>query len=235
MSLIKHSDNFTSILSRVYGSVTNNNGLWIGWLDLLTASFTITRNHNQSSAEPFFRNCRGLAPFSSSFYDSLQLKVKVTLQLAVYRQSVRLGVKPLETHDHSTPTELRWILYPLGRDHAQKIQFVYCCVRVCWGSHVIATEPIHWRARCSLATVLARTTYKYRSRIFGRVFVWTCLSSNGVFWAHSLMLWANESQYFFLKYCTHEAKLDIMNRTVFIGGVCDSPASATSKKSYQLS
>jgi hypothetical protein len=28
-------------------------------------------------------------------------KVKVTLQLAVYRQSVRLGVKPLETHDQT--------------------------------------------------------------------------------------------------------------------------------------
>jgi hypothetical protein len=27
--------------------VTNNNGFWIGWLDLLAASFTITRNHNQ--------------------------------------------------------------------------------------------------------------------------------------------------------------------------------------------
>jgi hypothetical protein len=27
--------------------LTNNNGSWIGWLDLLTASFTITRNHNQ--------------------------------------------------------------------------------------------------------------------------------------------------------------------------------------------
>jgi hypothetical protein len=28
-----------------------------------------------------------------------QVKVKVTLKLAVYRQSVRLGAKPLETHD----------------------------------------------------------------------------------------------------------------------------------------
>jgi hypothetical protein len=29
----------------------------------------------------------------------VKVKVKVTLRLAVYRQSVRLGVKPLETHD----------------------------------------------------------------------------------------------------------------------------------------
>jgi hypothetical protein len=35
------------ILSRVYGSVTNNNGFWIGWLGLLTSSFTISLNNNQ--------------------------------------------------------------------------------------------------------------------------------------------------------------------------------------------
>jgi hypothetical protein len=58
------------ILSRVYDCVTNNNGFWIGWLDLLTASLTITLNHNQSSAEPFFLDCRGLAPFSFLFYHS---------------------------------------------------------------------------------------------------------------------------------------------------------------------
>jgi hypothetical protein len=31
----------------------------------------------------------------------VKVKVKVTLRLAVYRQSVRLGVKPLETHDQT--------------------------------------------------------------------------------------------------------------------------------------
>jgi hypothetical protein len=35
------------ILSRVCGSMTNNNVFWIGWLDLLTPSFTISLNHNQ--------------------------------------------------------------------------------------------------------------------------------------------------------------------------------------------
>jgi hypothetical protein len=40
------SHTHTHILSRDYGSVTNNNGFWIGWLDLLTPSFTITLNHN---------------------------------------------------------------------------------------------------------------------------------------------------------------------------------------------
>jgi hypothetical protein len=31
----------------------------------------------------------------------VKVKVKVTLRLAVYRQSVRLGFKPLETHDQT--------------------------------------------------------------------------------------------------------------------------------------
>jgi hypothetical protein len=35
------------ILSWAYGFMTNNNGFWIGCLDLLTASFTVSRNRNQ--------------------------------------------------------------------------------------------------------------------------------------------------------------------------------------------
>jgi hypothetical protein len=33
--------------SRVYVCVTNNNGFWIAWWDLLTPSFTISLNHSQ--------------------------------------------------------------------------------------------------------------------------------------------------------------------------------------------
>jgi hypothetical protein len=32
-------------------------------------------------------------------HESVRVRVRVTLRLAVYRQSVRLGAKPLETHD----------------------------------------------------------------------------------------------------------------------------------------
>jgi hypothetical protein len=35
------------ILSRAYGSVTNNNGFWVRWLDLLTPSSTTTLNRNK--------------------------------------------------------------------------------------------------------------------------------------------------------------------------------------------
>jgi hypothetical protein len=74
----------------------------IGFIDtFVTISLNhnqLTITHNKSSAEPFFLDCRRLAPFSFSFYDwllSQSQRVRVTLQLAVYRQSVRLGDKTL--------------------------------------------------------------------------------------------------------------------------------------------
>jgi hypothetical protein len=123
----KHSIN-KWILSWVYGSMTTNE-FWIGWLDLLTASLTISRNHNQ--LQPFFLDFRELAPCSFSFYYSL---------------------------DCLSWTKRRWLVYPLGRDHAQKTQLFYFCVCVCWGSHVITTQPVNWPAGCCLATISAPTT-----------------------------------------------------------------------------
>jgi hypothetical protein len=49
-----------------------------------------------------------------------------------------------------------------GTDHAsQKTQLFHCCLRVRWGSHVIATQPVHWHAGCCLATVPGRTYRKH--------------------------------------------------------------------------
>jgi hypothetical protein len=65
--------NFIKRVSPVYGSVSHNKGFGIGWFDLFIHSFTIYLNNNQLqelnqfSAEPFFLDCRGLAPFSFSF------------------------------------------------------------------------------------------------------------------------------------------------------------------------
>jgi hypothetical protein len=55
-----------------------------------------------SSPSSKFSNCpRPQLPTSHNCNPQLtqQVKVKVTLRLAVYRQSVRLGAKPLEDHD----------------------------------------------------------------------------------------------------------------------------------------
>jgi hypothetical protein len=83
-------------------------------------SFTISagpcqRNHSRvpvpSDSRPYFTVSDSRLPFSSPrtirrvtvevFYPAstrCNSRVRVTLRLAVYRQSVRLGAKPLETH-----------------------------------------------------------------------------------------------------------------------------------------
>jgi hypothetical protein len=93
-----------------------------------------------------------------------------------------------------TPTKLRWLLYPLGTDHPQKTQPFYCCVRVCWGSRVIATQLLHWRAGC-LATDSARTIENTAPVLLAACLFEHVYLATGFFWLHSLMLSANPSQY----------------------------------------
>jgi hypothetical protein len=53
---------------------------------------------------PTGRSVKLLMAFASTVISGFSLnqsQSKVTLQLAVYCQSVRLGVKPLETHDQT--------------------------------------------------------------------------------------------------------------------------------------
>jgi hypothetical protein len=67
------------ILSQVHGCMTNNNGVSIGWLDLLTSSLQsliITINYNISQSffsSPLFLDCQGLASFSFSCSCSFSL------------------------------------------------------------------------------------------------------------------------------------------------------------------
>jgi hypothetical protein len=83
----------------------------------------------------------------SSVLIKVKVKVKVTLRLAVYRQSVRLGVKPLEIHDETfffllnscgnspyvtcslTRRCYRFPLYRRGTDHIENTSSSYqnCC------------------------------------------------------------------------------------------------------------
>jgi hypothetical protein len=50
------------ILPRVYGSVTNNNRFWIGWLDLVITSWVISLKHRQLQRLTI-NDCLRLAPF----------------------------------------------------------------------------------------------------------------------------------------------------------------------------
>jgi hypothetical protein len=76
------------ILSRVHDSVTNNNGFWIGWLDLLTPSFTITSNHNQ--LQEFTVNLQP-NPSSLTAEDSLHSRSRSTTDFCQSRSHVTTG------------------------------------------------------------------------------------------------------------------------------------------------
>jgi hypothetical protein len=82
-----------SILSRVYGSVTNNNGFWIGWLDLMTASFTITRNRDQLQELTI-----NLQPNSSSLTDEDSPHSLSLLFDSVLYYLYGLKANPYKTH-----------------------------------------------------------------------------------------------------------------------------------------
>jgi hypothetical protein len=61
--------------------------------------------------------------------------------------------------------------------HRKNSSSIVACgsVGACWGSHVIATQLVYWRAGCCVAMVASRIQRKHCSYCF--VFVWTCLLS----------------------------------------------------------
>jgi hypothetical protein len=100
----------------------------------------------------------------SQIWDSPNLEDQVPVFISprnkvaqLYPQALGYSLNPGQTDSLtdsvSYSTELRWLVYPLGTDLSQKTQLFRCCVR----SHVIATQPVHWRVGCCLATVSAQT------------------------------------------------------------------------------
>jgi hypothetical protein len=53
----------------------------------------------EANGKLLVRNSAGTVDRADSGACSVKVKVKVTLRLAVYRQSIHLGARPLETHD----------------------------------------------------------------------------------------------------------------------------------------
>jgi hypothetical protein len=66
---------------------------WIYW-HFFTVTISYYRSQSILTAEISFRSAS-----HSTTVCKVKIKVRVTLRLAVYRQSVRLGVRPLETHE----------------------------------------------------------------------------------------------------------------------------------------
>jgi hypothetical protein len=60
-------------------------------MDFKTGTITLTELHTPNITYKVFS--------SPPDYQLIKLRVRVTLQLAVYRQTVHLGAKPLETHN----------------------------------------------------------------------------------------------------------------------------------------
>jgi hypothetical protein len=98
--------------------LTNNNGFWIGLLNLLTPSIKISFNHNQlqqitanlqpnpsslTAEGPLHSHSRSRSTRTTGFWVSV--RVRITLRLAVYHYSVGLGDRLLETHDQYFWTE----------------------------------------------------------------------------------------------------------------------------------
>jgi hypothetical protein len=103
------------------GYVANNCGFWIGGIDrfielppVVTTNnyYTIADLHNLQALHINFLSLLlpvvttlAIAIAHTNNYNTSNsltpLSPNVTLRLAVYSQSVRLGVKPLETHDQT--------------------------------------------------------------------------------------------------------------------------------------
>jgi hypothetical protein len=67
---------------------------------VFTSRCLVTASSGGRSPSSGFSSCpRPQLPASHFSQLQIEIKVRITLQLAVYRQSVRLSAKPLETHD----------------------------------------------------------------------------------------------------------------------------------------
>jgi hypothetical protein len=76
------------------------------------------------------------------------VKVRITLRLVVYHQSVLLGAKLLEDHDQRFFFQLnqavgpRYVASTWSHRKHRFAQLLYCCLRVCCSNRVTATEPL---------------------------------------------------------------------------------------------
>jgi hypothetical protein len=99
-------DHLQIVTKSNYSAIANLHSLQISKAPAKSSqsTFTIRLLVTDLNNGDFQLMCSHRCPQADTYYN---FKVKVTLRLAAYRQSVRLGVEPLETHDQ------RLILFPI--------------------------------------------------------------------------------------------------------------------------
>jgi hypothetical protein len=97
------------VLSRVRGSVTNNNGFWIGWLNLLTLllqlhliTITYITAHNQWLSKTRSIPSWTVSVFSSFVIDLVLIYESLTSSVSVVRSITRLQSDWLHVHEWHT-------------------------------------------------------------------------------------------------------------------------------------
>jgi hypothetical protein len=101
--------------------MTNNNGFWIGWLDLLTPSSTVTLNYNQLQ-QLTIDDCLRLSPFLTGLrVYSLLLWLSSDLRIG---QFYEWGMKShMSSHlrtNHLRMATAFWLLFRLSHDWLER-------------------------------------------------------------------------------------------------------------------
>jgi hypothetical protein len=161
--------NASNILSRVWGSVTNNNGLWIGWLDLLALLLqlqSIITAHNQWLPEtrsiPYWTIsvCSYTVADLVPIYESVTSSASVVCWVMLRSWTLKHDCNPT---DFSCMNDLWWLLaYKWLEWHLS-----YKCLCSCLHSHLYSLQsPCKMLVACSylwkpLLLPLTWKTYVY--------------------------------------------------------------------------
>jgi hypothetical protein len=105
--------------------MTNNNGFWIWWLDLLALLYNcsqllqlaVSHQPNPSWLPRSLFIQLLILRLSAKVKVRIRVKVRVSLRLAVYRQSVRLAVRRLEIHDQKLFSNWTLAVIVLSDEH----------------------------------------------------------------------------------------------------------------------
>jgi hypothetical protein len=132
-------------MSRVRGSVTNNNEFWIGWLDLLTLLWTISLLIKTNTALPLLLTSqitRACYPFPGNWFITQKLSLLITMKYSCHFFFNHIGLPTLQNSTQfsnsisslctpllNCPKRFSVCYKPSART-TWKTPFFYCCLGV---------------------------------------------------------------------------------------------------------